>query len=99
MRESPRPLAARTRRGLRSVHGRRGRIDDEGEIVFAAVLLMIVSGVLMVAIVAFLLIVNTRIERQQRERYFGDISHVRIPDNARELSKPAKRPKPPYRPF
>ncbi|NEM83847.1 hypothetical protein G3V89_24060 [Escherichia coli] len=53
----------------------------------------------MVAIVAFLLIINTRIERQQRERYFGDISHVRIPDNARELSKPAKRPKPPYRPF
>ncbi|PZP03445.1 MAG: hypothetical protein DI618_03330 [Dermacoccus nishinomiyaensis] len=42
----------------------------------AAVLLMIVSGVLMVAIVAFLLIINTRIERQQRERYFGDISHV-----------------------
>ena len=65
----------------------------------AAVLLMIVSGVLMVAIVAFLLIINTRIERQQRERYCGDISHVRIPDNARELSKPAKRPKPPYRPF
>ena len=66
---------------------------------FAAVLLMIVSGVLMVAIVAFLLIVNARIERQQREHYFGDISHVRIPDDPSELVGSRKRPKPPYRPF
>ena len=65
----------------------------------AAIGLMIASVVVMALIVVFIVRVNNQVQRQQRERYFGDISHVRIPDNARELSKPAKRPKPPYRPF
>lgn len=64
----------------------------------AAVMLMIVSVVMMVLIVAFLAHVNGEVQRQQRERHFGDISHVRIPDDARDLERPRK-PKPPYRPF
>lgn len=64
-----------------------------------AVILMVVSVVLMVLIVGFLLLVNRRIERQQRERLLGDIRHVRIPDDARDLTNPRKKPKPPYRPF
>lgn len=65
----------------------------------AAIVLMIVSVILMVAIVGFLLVINRRIERDQRERLLGDIRHVRIPDDARDLTRGRKKPKPPYRPF
>ena len=65
----------------------------------AAVMLMIVSVVMMVLIVAFLAHVNGEVQRQQRERHFGDISHVRIPDDTSELTDRRQRPKPPYRPL
>lgn len=62
----------------------------------AAVYLMVASFIMMCVIAGFLLFVNTRIQRQQRERYFGDIRHVKIPDDPAELKK---KPKPPYRIF
>lgn len=64
----------------------------------AAVLLMIVSVVLMALIALFIMRVNREVQRQQRERHFGDISHVQIPDDLRDLET-QRKPKPPYRPF
>lgn len=65
----------------------------------AAVFLMAASVVLMALIAGFLLLVNRTIERGHRERLFGDVSHVQIPDDARDLTNPRKKPRPPYRPF
>lgn len=65
----------------------------------AAVGLMIASVVVMALIVAFLVRINAQVQRQQRERHFGDISHVRIPDDTRGLDERRQRPKPPYRPL
>lgn len=65
----------------------------------AAIGLMLASVVVMVLIVAFLLHINAQVQRQQRERHFGDISHVRIPDDTSELDERRQRPKPPYRPL
>ena len=53
----------------------------------------------MALIVVFIVRVNDQVQRQQRERYFGDISHVRIPDDTSELTDRRQRPKPPYRPL
>ena len=65
----------------------------------AAIGLMIASVVVMALIVVFIVRVNNQVQRQQRERYFGDISHVRIPDDTSELTDRCQRPKPPYRPL
>lgn len=64
-----------------------------------AIGLMIASVVVMALIVVFIVRVNNQVQRQQRERYFGDISHVRIPDDTSELTDRRQRPKPPYRPL
>lgn len=65
----------------------------------AAILLMIVSVVAMALVVGFIVWINARVQREQRERHFGDISHVEIPDDLSSLDAKKKRPKPPYRPF
>lgn len=66
---------------------------------FAAIFLMIVSVFVMLGIAFFIIRVNRNVQRQHRERYFGDISHIRIPDDPSELTDRKKKPKPPYRPW
>ena len=67
------------------------------------VALTLVTFVVMAAMAAFVVRVFKRVDRDARERYFGDLSHIRIPDDPRELtSKRGSRKhktKPPYRPW
>lgn len=65
----------------------------------AMIFLTGMSVVVMVALAAFVVRLFHRVDRQQREHYFGDISHIKIPDDASSLTNRRKKPKPPYRPW
>lgn len=69
-------------------------MDQVGAMIFLTVMGVLV----MVGIAVFLLRVNKQVQRRQAEELFGDISHVKIPDDPRDLAK-ARKPKPPYRPL
>lgn len=65
----------------------------------AMIFLTAISVIVMVAIAVFVVRVFKRVDQQHGERYFGDLSHIKIPDDARELTDPKKKPKPPFRPW
>lgn len=64
----------------------------------AMIFLTVMSVAVMIGIVAFIIRVNRDVQRQHAERHFGDISHIKVPDDPSELER-APKPKPPFRPL